>query len=142
MELHAQLTREKNPLLEWSFERIVNMDLVHGLRMQPVAEFLETIPLTSRSAVLTEKLADLYDLLGKPSSAIDAWQHALSLDPSPQQRLRLRQTLADRLLAAGRKADAAANWRQLIAESPGYPGIASVREALKILEQQLAAKNP
>ena len=139
LELHSELTREKNPLAEWSFERIANLDLVHGLRPQVVARFLETVPLTHRSAVLTEKLAEVYDRLGKPSSAIEAWQSALKLNPSAQQRIRLRLILSEKLLAAGRERDAAENWRQFIAEAPGYADIAHMREELKGLEQKIAA---
>jgi tetratricopeptide (TPR) repeat protein len=90
--------------------------------------------------VLTEKLANLYDSLGKPSTAIETWQDALKLKPSPQQRVRLRLTLADKLLEQGREADTAENWRQLIAEAPDYPGKPAVEENLKALEQKIAVE--
>jgi tetratricopeptide (TPR) repeat protein len=138
--LHAQLTREHNPLLEWSFNRIVNLDLVHGLRAPQLALFLENLPITAQSAVLTEKLANLYDACGKPESAVDTWQRALTLNPTPQQRIRIRRTLADKLVADGRDADAAENWRQLIAEEPDYPGLPIVQEKLRELEQKIAAE--
>ena len=98
-ERHAQLAREHNPLLEWSFDRLVNLDLAHGVRAPPLAKFLEAVPATAQSAVLTEKLASLYAAQGKPSSAINAFQTALKLNPSPQQRLRIRRHLAEELLA-------------------------------------------
>ena len=106
-ERHAQLAREHNPLLEWSFDRLVNLDLAHGVRAPPLAKFLEAVPATAQSAVLTEKLASLYAAQGKPSSAINAFQTALKLNPSPQQRLRIRRHLAEELLAQNRAADAA-----------------------------------
>jgi uncharacterized protein (TIGR03790 family) len=138
-ELHAQLARTKNPLIEWSFERLVNLDLVHGLRAPQLVKYLEDLPATAKSAVLTEKLASLYDSLGKPSTAIETWQDALKLNPSPQQRLRLRSLLAEKLLEQGRAADAAENWRQLIAEAPDYPGKPAVEEKLKALEEKISA---
>jgi tetratricopeptide (TPR) repeat protein len=137
-QLHASLAKEKNPLIEWSFERLANLDLVRGLRPQVVENFLESIPATGHSAVLTEKLADLNDLLGKPSSAIDAWRRALDLDPSPQQRIQLHLILGEKLAAAGREADVADNLRQFVADSPDYPGMANIREKLKALEQKPA----
>jgi uncharacterized protein (TIGR03790 family) len=140
-ELHAQLARENNPLIEWSFDRLVNLDLVRGVRTPQLAQFLENVPATAQSAVLMEKLAGLYAAQGKPSSAIAAYQNALKLNPSPQQRIRLRRTLAEKLLAQNRAADAAENWRQLLAESPDYAGDAQVREQLKQLEQKIAAEN-
>jgi uncharacterized protein (TIGR03790 family) len=139
-EIHAQLAREKNPLIEWSFNRLVNLDLVHGLRAPQLANFLENVPATAQSAVLTEKLANLYDESGKTESAIDTWQRALTLKPTPQQRIRIRRTLADKLVADGRDADAAENWRQLIAEEPDYSGLPIVREKLQELEQKIAAE--
>ena len=140
-ELHAQLARTKNPLIEWSFERLVNLDLVHGAREPQLEKFLEDLPARPASAVLTEKLASLYDSLGKPSSAIAAWQNALKLNPSPQQRVRLRSILAEKLLAQGREADVMENWRQFIAEAPDYPGKSAVEEKLKSLEDKSAGTN-
>ncbi len=137
---HTELAREKNPLIEWSFNRLVNLDLVRGIRAPQLAAFLEGVPETTNSAVLTEKLAELYNAQGKPSSAIDAWQRALKLKPSPQQRIRLHRILADKLIAAGRDDDAVENWRQFIAESPDYPDIFATRERLNILERKIAAQ--
>jgi uncharacterized protein (TIGR03790 family) len=139
-ELHAQLARNHNPLIEWSFNRLVNLDLARGLRATELAKFLEGVLATTQSAVLTEKLANLYESLGKPSSAIAAWQQALTLNPSPQQRIRLRRVLAEKLLAQNREADAAENWRQLIAEAPDYADIPNVRNRLKELKQKITAE--
>jgi len=110
------------------------------LRAPPLASFLETVPATANSAVLTEKLAELYEMQGKPSSAIEAWQRALKLNPTPHQRIRLHRVLAEQLLAAGREADAAENWRQFIADSSDYSDIPAIREKLKQLEQKIAAQ--
>lgn len=132
-ELHATLAREGNPLIEWSFEKLVNLDLVRGVRGPPLETFLENLPITAKSAVLIEKLAELYDAQGKPDSAINAWQKALQLNPSPQQRIRIRRTLEEKLLAQGRTADAVANDEKLLAEAPDYPGKAQVEEELKTL---------
>ena len=137
-ELHAELERSHSPLIEWSFNRLMNLDLVHGARAPQLSGFLEGVPATKTSAVLTEKLAQLYELQGKPSSAIETWQRALTLNPSPQQRIRLHRILAEKLLAAGRDADAVENWRQLIADSPDYPGLNEAREKLKQLEQKIS----
>ncbi len=139
-ERHAQLARTQNPLVEWSFDRLVCLDLAHGLRAPLLEKFLEEQPATAHSAVLTEKLAELYDALGKPSSAIVTWQNALKLNPSPQQRLRIRRVLAEKLLGQNREADAVENYRQLLAEAPEYPGKPQIEEKLKALEQKLAGK--
>ena len=133
-EMHAVLAREHSPLIEWSFEKLVNLDLVRGVPGSKMEKFLENLPATAQSAILTEKLAALQDWLGKPSSAIDAWQNALKLDPSPQQRIRIRLVLGEKLLAEGRKTEAIANDQKLLAEAPDYPGKARIEEELKTLQ--------
>ena len=65
-----------------------------------------------QSAVLTEKLADLYAAQGKPVLGHHAYEQALELDPSPQQRVRLRLTLGEKLTASDRNADAYENSRR------------------------------
>ena len=137
---HDELARSKNPLIEWSFERLVNLDLVHGLRPLQMANFLESLPDTKTSAVLTERLAELYNAQGKPSSAIDAWQKAMKLNPSRAQHIRLHRVLAEKLAAAGRDEEQAENWRQYLAKFPDDPDAFATRERLNMLEQQLAAR--
>ena len=139
-ELHAQLARTKNPLLEWSFDRLICLDLARGMREPQLVNFLNGIPQTSHSAVLTEKLASLYAALGKPNSAVEAWQTALKLQPSPQQRIRIRRLLAEKLIAQNRDADAVENYKSLLAESPEYPGNPAIEEKLKVLAQNKAAE--
>ena len=140
-ELHAEFARTHNPLIEWSYLRIVDLGLVHGASVAQLAAFLETIPATINSAVLTEKLADFYEMRGKPSSAIETFQRALTLNPSPEQRIRIRLTLGEKLLAQNREADAIENYKQLLKESPDYPGKPSVEAKLAALEQKLASTN-
>jgi hypothetical protein len=133
--MHALLAHRHNPLIEWSFEKLVNLDRVHGARDPQLERFLEDLPATAGSAVLTEKLADICDALGKPSSAIDAWQKALKLKPSPLQRVRIRRTLAEKLRAEGRVAEAIDNDRQLLVEMPDYPAKSQIEDELKALAQ-------
>ena len=92
--------------------------------------------------MLTEKLGQLYATLGKPGSAINAWQTALKLHPSPQQRIRLRLALGEKLLSQQRDAEAMENYYALLAEKPDYPGKDSIAAKLKSLEAKLAAKKP
>jgi uncharacterized protein (TIGR03790 family) len=140
-QLHAELARNHNPLIEWSFLRLVDLDLVHGMPVARLANFVANLPATTNSAVLTEKLADLYEMQGKPSSAIDTYELALTRNPSPEQRTRIRLTLGDKLVVAGREADAIENFKQLLKESPDYPGRPSVEAKMAALEQKLANSN-
>jgi uncharacterized protein (TIGR03790 family) len=137
-ELHAELARTHNPLIAWSFLRLVDLDLVHGLSAAEMSTFLENIPETAKSAILTEKLADLYEMEGKPSSAIDMYELALTRDPSPEQRIRIRLTLADKLQAAGLATNAIEDYQQLLNEAPDYPGKSTIEGKLAALKPKPA----
>ena len=132
---HETLLKEKSKLAEWSTLRILNLSRVHGMSALQAATILEETPLTKESAVLTEKLADLYSEQGKPSSAIDAYKRALTLNPSPQQRIRLHLTLGEKLIAAQRDDEARANYEKLLREAPEYPGAVGI-------EQKIAGLTP
>jgi tetratricopeptide (TPR) repeat protein len=110
-------------------------------RCHKLAAFLENLPATTNSAVLTEKLADFYQMQGKPSSAIETYQRALTLNPSPEQRIRIRLTLGEKLLAQNRETDAIENYQQLLKESPDYPGKPNIEAKLAALEPKPAGTN-
>lgn len=139
--MHTQLSRLHSPLLEWSYLRLVNLALVRGTRMAEVAGLVDGLETTTNSAVLTEKLAGLYAAQGKPSSAILTYQKALKLNPSPEQRIRLRLTLGEKLSAQGRNTEAVEDYQQLLAESPDYPGRTSVENTLAALQKKIAGTN-
>jgi uncharacterized protein (TIGR03790 family) len=95
--LHAKLSLEHNPLDEWSYLRLANLGLIHGASIKEVSSLLENLDATTNSAVLTEKLADLYAAQGKPESAKEFYQRALKLNPSPQQKNRIELLLAQNI---------------------------------------------
>jgi uncharacterized protein (TIGR03790 family) len=128
LEQHRALSEATNRLAEWSILRLGNLNRMQGLSALDYATALEEIPLTKSSAVLTEKLAELYTAQGKPASAIAAFERALKLHPTPQQRLRLRLTLGEKLLAAKRDDEARQNYEQLLAEIPDYPEAELIRK--------------
>ena len=119
----------------------MNLDLASHVPVASLANFLENLDVTARSAVLTEKLADFYQEQGKPSSAIATWQRALTLNPSPEQRIGIRLTLGEKLLMQNREADAIDNYQQLLKESPDYPGKPNIEAKLAALEPKPAGTN-
>jgi uncharacterized protein (TIGR03790 family) len=139
--LHEELARRHSSLIEWSCLRRVNLDRARGLPVAQLANFLENLDATAYSAVLTEKLADFYQMQGKPSSAIGTYQRALTLNPSPEQRIRIQLMLGEKLLAQNREADAIENYRQLLKESPDYPGRPNLEAKLAALEPKPADTN-
>ena len=139
--LHHELEQRRSKLVEWSHLRVVNMNLTRRAPAAEVIGYLQGIPTTKESAVLTEKLADLYAAQGKPSSAILTCEKALKLDPSPQQRIRLRLTLAEKLTAQNRDEDAYQNYQKLIEEFPNYADRLSIFKKLLALAQKLGKKD-
>ena len=141
-EWHHDLTQAKNPLDAWCWEKLINISLARGMSPRSLAAMVENLPDTYKSPVLMEKLAELDEACGKPSSALFDWQRALLLNPTMQQRIRIRRALSARLVEAGRIHDAIANWQDLLKEDPGYPGALIVSESIRELQkQQASSKN-
>jgi len=138
--LHEQLERDHNPLVAWSFLRLINLQLLSAPLGQVIPN-VENLSVTSTSAVLTEKLADLYAAQGKPSSAIETYQKALDLNPSPEQRVRLRLTLGEKLTAQARDTEAVDNYQKLLTETPDYLGKNGIEEKLNVLRQKTTTTN-
>ena len=59
-EMHFDLERRQNKLVEWSHLNVVNLNLNLDPNQAESIGYLEGLPIRRQSAVLTEKLADLY----------------------------------------------------------------------------------
>src|SRR5262249_13360304 len=119
-QLLKELQERRSPWLEWSFLRLVNLNVGKGKTAECIG-LLEQLDLTKNSAVLSEKLGDLYSAQGKPSSAVHEWRQALNLKCSPQQKVRLWLTLGEKLAAKGQEPEAYGAYQELLAEHPEYP---------------------
>jgi uncharacterized protein (TIGR03790 family) len=139
--LKDELSQRNSKLLDWYFLRLLNINLAAGKPIAEGAGVLEEFERTKTSAVLTEKLADLYTALGKPSSAIHAYQQALGFDPSPQQRIRLLLALGEKLSSVERWAEAYNVYQSLLKETPDYPDKAGIYKRLLPLAQKLNRKS-
>jgi uncharacterized protein (TIGR03790 family) len=130
-ELHAELERTRSPWLAWSVLRVVNLNLAVDEPPARLIEYLRQHPLTAVSAVLAEKLGDLYRQEKQPDAALRQYRAALALDPSPEQRLQLWFKLIELLTAAGRDAEALEFYTAFFKERPNHPGL------LRFYEQAL-----
>jgi hypothetical protein len=139
-QVHQELERRQSKYVEWSWLKLVDMNLANGKTVGGMITLLEELPATKKSAVLSEKLGDLYAAQGKPSSAVHTYEEALKLDASPQQRIRLFLALADKLLALDREQEAYETFQKLLQEFPDYPGQLSVYQRLLPLAQKLNKK--
>lgn len=137
-ELSEEFKQTHNPLIEWSYLRAVDLARLRGANYSQLENFLETLPETAASPVLTEKLADLCDAQGKPDVAIEYYQRALDLKPSPEQRIRIRLALGQELQSQNNTVGAIENYQTLLRESPSYPGNGSISNQIAALELKIS----
>jgi uncharacterized protein (TIGR03790 family) len=135
--LHEALLARHSPLIEWSHLRFVNLNLMNGFKPSDLARYLTEQDATSHSAVLNEKLADLYQTLSQYDLSTKACLLALQLNPTPQQKARLTFALADKLAAAGKNAELLALYDNFLKENPDYPDALAVYRKLETLALQL-----
>jgi len=136
------LEKTHSKSIEWSYLRVVNISLLSGKRPVEMAAFLQALPLTKQSAVLSEKLGDLYYAVGKPSSTIEAYQNCINNSPSRLQRVRVRQYLANVFAEQNKTKDAIDDLKTLLQEVPDYPGKGNVEKRIQDLTAKLDDKTP
>jgi tetratricopeptide (TPR) repeat protein len=139
-QLHQELSKRGSKLVEWSWLRLADLNLASGKPMAEVVALLEQLEVTRHSAVLTEKLGDLYAAQGKPSSAVHEYRQALQLDPSPQQQVRLLLTLAEKLPALDHQQEAYEAYQKLLNDFPDYTDKLAICRKLLPLAQSLGKK--
>lgn len=132
-ELHADLERCQSEDLAWSHLRVVNLNLVTGSPAREMIQYLEALPITRRSAILNEKLGQLYRDLREPDRALAQYRGALACQPTPAQRRQLQFTLIELLTDQRRPAEALEVYETFFNENPSYPGLLRFyKEALPV----------
>ncbi|MEP6663159.1 MAG: TIGR03790 family protein [Verrucomicrobiota bacterium] len=101
-EVHQDLLTRGSDLIEWSHLRVVDLNIAKGFPMTEVVRYLETQPVTKKSAVLLEKLGDLYFAQGKPASANQCYKDALKLEVTPLEKVRLEKWVSNTTEAAAK----------------------------------------
>ena len=136
-ELKDSLLKRNSKWIPWYYLRLLNINLAAGKPLAQCVAVLEEFEATKQSAVLTEKLGDLYYAQGKPSSAAHAYEEALKLEPTPQQRVRLLLTLGERLSALNREPEAYDHYRKILQDFPNYPDKVGLCKRLLPLAKKL-----
>jgi len=131
------LKKSNSRLLEWFYVRSVNYNQIRGVPVQKLIDFLETGDVTATSAVVQEKLAELYRRAGDAGKSFHALETALKLDPTPQQRIRLMLDLASRQTAKGDDRAAYETYRDFLKRFPDYEDPISINQSLADLAQKL-----
>ncbi len=133
---HEALEKTKNDLLEWSILRVANINLATALPPAKAIQYLRGQPLIKTSALLNEKLGFLLKAEGKWIDAMDPLERALTLNPSPQQRLRIALTLTTMQVNLGRGRQAYEILQGLIRDFPDYPDKIRIYQKLLPLADQ------
>lgn len=137
LEQHQELLRRASQLVEWSHLKVVNMNHGNGVPTEQLIEYLETTAEAQFSAVLLEKLADLYFLKARWDDAVVKYRQALSRSPSPQQQVRLLLSLGRTLEFLGKTEDAFGVYQEFVKTVPQYPDMLSIYRKLAPLAEQL-----
>jgi tetratricopeptide (TPR) repeat protein len=135
---HDALERSHSKLLEWADLRYADESMVLGLKPAEVVEYLVGPGVPQDSAVLAEKLADLYQIDNQDELSIKAFRRALQLDPTPQQMVRLTLHLADRLIATGHEDEALSLYDDFLKKSPDYPATVALYSKMETLAIKLS----
>ena len=138
--LHEKLAAQGSPLLAWSHVRVINVNLHTGAPTNQLIEYLQSLPVTQKNAVIRERLGDLYVATGKYADGVEAYELALKRDPSPQQRYRLLLTLAALQERFGNDAGAYESWKQVLEPPETYADAATVHKKLFDLALGLGKK--
>ncbi len=124
-------------LIEWSHLQVANLNAVAGCPVSDVIGYLELQPVTKTSAVLQEKLGDIFYARGKLADAIDAYGKALRLEATPLQRLRVMLSQAQLLSLYTKRQRALDLYRQFLTEFPDYPDLLGIYQKMLPLAQDL-----
>jgi len=125
------LETRKSKLVEWAHLMVVLRNEALGSKPQELALYIEAQPSHRQSAVLTEKLADLYWAKGSMGDAVDTYEVALRRGPTPQQRIRLLIKAGETRALYGPDTKAFAHFDTILKENADYP------DALKIYQTML-----
>lgn len=132
-ELAGELAKRRSPLLDWARLRAVNLGLAGGGTATAAIEQLITQPETQRSAVLRQKMGDLYLADNQLARAASEYGEALKLNPSKQQRIQLQFATARVLARLNRSEEAVNLWEQFFKENLNYPDLLTFyQEALPV----------
>lgn len=94
--LESRQVAEGSPNLHWTVLRKANILIAANPEgTGALRQALATFPLTTNSPILSEKVAALFAQASQYQNAAAWGKHALTLAPSPQQRLRLLLNLAE-----------------------------------------------
>lgn len=134
---HEELLLSGSPLLEWSFLKIVNINLAAEIAAGELIEYLKQILRLGHRPVLLEKLGDLYVSLKQWNEAAKAYSTALTWSSSKLQRLRILLALGQIREELGEQGETYEVYRDLVRAYPDYPDRIDIYRKLAALAEEL-----
>ncbi len=138
--IQADLEARESKLAELCHLRLLNIQQAGGKEAEDLLPTLERLPLTRNSSVLTEKRADLLWKAKRLSESLNYYEAALKLETTPQQRMRLLLTLAEKRTAYGPDSAGYAVYERFLREAPDYPDMLTIYQKMLPLAQKLDRK--
>ncbi len=136
-KLHQRLLSEGNKKADWANLVVANRSLKLKTSADEVRDYLTNQAGFSKSAVLLEKVGDLFIDEKKDSGAITFFLEALKQNPSPQQRNRLTFQVVKLLDGENRKQESYQLLQDLLKTSPDYADLMAVYTRLSDLAETL-----
>jgi uncharacterized protein (TIGR03790 family) len=140
-ELHNQLLARHSPMIDWSDLRFVDLNLAAGQPPEKFIPLLDKEATTRHSAILSEKLATIYQTAGKTDLAISLYRQALADHPTPQTTVRLTLALGDLLVANGQEAQALPLYEDFQKHAPDYPDALALWKNMRDLAEKIGKKS-
>jgi tetratricopeptide (TPR) repeat protein len=129
-EWYEEMERRKAKDIEWSMMMWINFRLAQNAPLEEILQFYKTNPGTRESAVLQEKLGDVYKSKGKLIDAMNPYGRALKLNMNPLQKLRVSLKAAAIFSTMGRAEQAYSIYQEVLKEYPAYPDKKDLYERL------------
>lgn len=140
-EWYEEMERRKVKDIEWSMMMWINFRLTQDAPLEEILQFYKTNPTTAESAVLQEKLGDVYKSKGKLIDAMNPYGRALKLNMTPLQKLRVSLKAAAIFSTMGRAEQAYSIYQEVLKEYPAYPDKKDLYERLARVATTLKKKD-
>jgi tetratricopeptide (TPR) repeat protein len=134
---HEELLAKGNKLIEWSYLRVININMAMGATNSDMIQYLQSCPALDKSAVLLEKLGSMWLSTGKTNKAVEAFSRAIKCDPTPQQRVRITMTLADLYEQTTKYQPELELLKQFYKDNPDYPDSTNLHQRIIQLGNKL-----
>ena len=129
-ERYEDLLARKDKNLPWSMLMWVQFRIAHDAPLSEIETFYAHAPGVKESAILMEKLGDVYKSNGKLFDAVDAYLQAVKLPSTPLEKLRMTLSAGTLLANLGHEQEAYDLYKNVLEAFPGYPGKKDLYERL------------